>query len=135
MLFTTHNFQIDCSLIVSSLTITFQDLVKHLDDESQRIDDMTLLGEVLQEKLSKSGSLNVSVKLTNIGKLYAYKKRVYLKSKNNVLVETQHKDAIKMKQRRFSLKVYCNLVDYSPCFEYSTVFSITRLKLSMAHLD
>eukprot|EP00111_Clytia_hemisphaerica_P004722 TCONS_00013567-protein len=46
-----------------------KDLIKHLDDESHRIDDMTLLGEDLQEKLSKSGSLNVSVKLTNIDSL------------------------------------------------------------------
>ena len=44
-------------------------MIKHLDDESQRIDDMTLLGEDLQEKLSKSGSLNVSIKLTNIESL------------------------------------------------------------------
>lgn len=37
-----------------------------MEEESQRIEDMTLLGEDLQEKLSKSGSLNVSLKLTNI---------------------------------------------------------------------
>lgn len=44
----------------------FQGLIKHLEGESQRIEDMTILGEDLQEKLSRSGSLSVSLKLTNI---------------------------------------------------------------------
>ena len=44
-------------------------MIKHLEEESQRIEDMAILGEDLQEKLSKSGSLNVSLKLSNIESL------------------------------------------------------------------
>ena len=43
--------------------------MKHLEEEGTRIEDMTVLGEDLQEKLSKSGSLNVSMKLSSIGSL------------------------------------------------------------------
>jgi hypothetical protein len=43
--------------------------MKHLQEGTTRIEDMAVLGEDLQEKLSKSGSLNVSMKLNSIGSL------------------------------------------------------------------